>query len=153
MTWRSTQLNQTLCDQDQLILNLFANKDVKYVGNDLEFKNLLSHSQNSHNLVLIINFGVWCSDIVDICQKNLVAPIQNFYIGINRYCIRGNDTNQHFVNTGCAGKDIATMLTSVVFPLGYSVTNSGHYDNDLGRHFNFVQPLTWVYGSKTNTGH
>jgi hypothetical protein len=153
MTWRSIQLNQQLCDQDQVILKLFDGKDVKYVGNDFEFRNIIGHRDESNNLVLIINHSMWCSNIVKLCTQYLAAPINTFYIGINRYCIKGNDTEQNFLNTDQPGLDIIAMLEKITKELGYTVTQSGSYDRDLGRHFNFVQPLTWVYGSKTNASN
>lgn len=153
MSWRSTQLNQELCDQDRIILDLFTDKDVNYVGNDNEFKKLLNHNSSSTNLILIVNNNVWCSDIVELLVQHLQHPVDTFYIGLNRYCIKGNDTQEKFLNTGNHGTDLVLMISDVVARLGYSVSKSGSYDNDLGRHFNFVQPLTWAYGSKTNTSN
>lgn len=152
MSWRSTQLNQELCDQDRVILDLFDGKDVHYVGYDQEFKSLLNHSAESKNLILIFNRPVWCSDIVAQCHRYLTPLIETFYIGVNRYCIKGNDTVKMFATTGNHGQDIVNMLNTIVSDVGCSVVKSGHYDQDLGRHFNFVQPLTWIYGAKTNQG-
>ena len=153
MSWRSTQLNQELCDQDRVILDLFAGQDVNYVGGDHEFEELLNHNSSSKNLVLIVNHNVWCSDIVKIFEQYLIDPIDTFYIGLNRYCVKGNDTEEKFSNTSSYGQDIISMISNMVARLGYSVNQSGSYDNDLGRHFNFVQPLTWAYGSKANTSN
>ena len=153
MSWRSTQLNQELCDQDRVILDLFAGQDVNYVGRDHEFKKLLNHNSSSTNLVLVVNNNVWCSDIIKLLGQYLTHPINTFYIGLNRYCVKGNDSEEEFLNTGSYGQDLVSMIDHVVARLGYSVDQSGSYDNDLGRHFNFVQPLTWAYGSKANTSN
>jgi hypothetical protein len=153
MSWRSTQLNQELCNQDRVILDLFHHKDVNYIGNDNEFKRLLNHNNSSTNLILIINHNVWCSDIVKFLCQHLKHPINTFYIGLNRYCVKGNDTQEEYLNTGNHGNDLVLMINNVVAQLGYSVSKSGSYDKDLGRHFNFVQPLTWAYGSKANTSN
>lgn len=153
MSWRSIQLQQQLCDQDQMILDLFQGSTVKYVGDDSEFKLLLNTDYTSSNLVLIINYNVWCSDIIKVCQTHLTGAINNFYIGINRYRVQGNDTNNQFVTGNGHGRDIINLISTVVEQLGYSVTKSGSYDNDQGRYFNFVQPLTWVYGTKAHPNY
>ena len=153
MSWRSIQLNQQLCDQDRLILDLFQDSTVKYVGDDNEFKLLLNNDRTSSNLVLIINYNVWCSDIIKLCQIHLTESIDNFYIVINRYRILGNDTTEQFLTGAGYSRDIINMISTVVERLGYSITKHGFYDHDQGRHFNFVQPLTWVYGNKTHPGH
>ena len=153
MSWRVTQLNQELCDQDRVILDLFAGQDVNYVGRDSEFKKLVNHNSSSTNLILIVNNSVWCSDIIELISQHLKRPVETFYIGLNRYCVKGNDTEGNFLDTGSHGNDLVLMVSNIVSKLGYSVTKFGSYDNDLGRHFNFVQPLTWAYGSKTNTSN
>jgi len=153
MSWRSTQLNQELCDQDCVILDLFADKDVNYIGRDVEFKKLLNHNSSATNLILIVDDNVWCSDIIKMLNQHLKYSVETFYIGLNRYCVKGNDTEEKFLGTGKHGNDLISMIDNVVSKLNYSVIKSGCYDNDFGRSFNFVQPLTWVYGSKTNTGN
>lgn len=151
MSWRTTQLGQDLCDQDRLILNLFKNTDLKYIGSDHEFKRVIPHDDHSSNLVLVINYEVWCSDITKLIRKYLCSPIDRFYIGINRYYIKGNDTTEKFKSTNNHGQDIVAMLATMTERVGYKVTKSGFYDKDMGRHFNFVQPLTWIYGHKVET--
>lgn len=155
MSWRTVQLGQDLCDQDQLILDLFKNKDVRYIGSDNEFAQMLSCNELAANLILVINHNVWCSDVVKLVSKHLVTPIDNFYIGINRYCILGNDTTETFTVSNHNGQDIVNMLSNLAQRAGYTTTKSGFYDQDIGRYFNFVQPLTWIYGnrSKTNTSN
>ena len=150
MSWRTTQLDQELCDQDRIILDLFTNNDVNYVGRDNEFKKLLNHQSSATNLILIINNSIWFSDIIKCCNQHLQPSVETFYIGINRYCIKGNDTAKNFSSTGHQGNDLISAIDTIVSKLGYSINKFGCHDNDLGRHFNFVQPLTWVYGSKTN---
>lgn len=154
MSWRSIQLAQNLCDQDKIILNLFKDSTVKYVGGDQEFKQHLHISDTASNLVLVINNTVWCSDVIAICQTHLIDAIDKFYIGVNRYTLLGNDTCRNMEITNQPGNDYNRFLTSIVNDLGFCVLESGTFDNDLGRYFNFVQPLTWIYGNKiTNKGN
>lgn len=148
MSWRSTQLEDQLCDQDQLIVNLFKNKTVKYVGSDLEFQKSLTVDPLSKNLVLILNSPMWVSELINSCQAHLSSDVEEFYIGINRYQILGNDTNLVFENTTAHGSRILNLISTVASCQGFKITKSGHFDQDLGRYFNFVQPLTWLYGYK-----
>ena len=149
MSWRQTQLDQSLCDQDRLILQLFENCSVKYIGQDAEFAERLTVDNDSPNLILIINQPVWCSELVALCKTHLTDLIQTFYIGINRYYIKGNDTTVNINLSDNKGQDIIDFVSGQAQASGHVTTQSGHYDQDLGRHFNFVQPLTWVYGHKT----
>lgn len=151
MTWRKVQLGEGLCDQDQLILNFFGQRPVKYVGHDQEFASHLNCANNASNLILIVNHPVWCSDIKKLCIDNLTGQVRKFYLGINRYQILGNDLVEQ-VDVGHGhGQNIIFMITAFVNQLGFDVLKSGAHDHDRGRHFNFVQPLTWIYGiNKTN---
>jgi hypothetical protein len=149
MSWRSTQLGSDLCDQDRLILNLFGDRPVRYIGTDTEFAANLNCDQSSTALILILNQPLWLSQVVEQCQQHLADPVDTFYIGINRYCVKGNNTTSTFDDTGSPGRDLINMLESVIRELGYTKTDSGYFDQDLGRYFNFVQPLTWIYGTKT----
>jgi hypothetical protein len=154
MSWRLTQLGSELCEQDQVILNLFKDRPVRYIGTDTEFAAKLNCEQSSTELILILNQPLWTSQLIDQCRQYLVNPINTFYIGINRYCVKGNNTTRNFVNTGSHGSDLINMLEDIISELGYEKTNSGNFDCDLGRYFNFVQPLTWIYGKqKTNSNH
>lgn len=154
MSWRTVQLAQELCDQDHVILNLFQNQPVQYVGSDAEFAKRLTVSADASNLILILDQPQWCSNVISACQHYLDSNIDRFYIGVNRYTLLGNDTNWPVAVTGRHGIDYVEFLSSIVHKLGFSVTASGTMDNDLGRHFNFVQPLTWIYGiKKTNHSH
>tara|TARA_R110000868_G_scaffold214205_1_gene464308 strand:- start:1168 stop:1632 length:465 start_codon:yes stop_codon:yes gene_type:complete len=147
MTWRHTQLENQLCDQDQLILGLFNNQSVRYIGNDVKFAEHLVLDNTATNLILILNDPIWISDLYHILHKNLIFPITNFYIGINRYHILGNDTTIVIENLGQAGANIIQVVDKIISKLNFKITKHGTHDNDLGRHFNFVQPLTWAYGS------
>jgi hypothetical protein len=149
MSWRQTQLGQSFCDQDRLILELFGSSPVKYVSRNLEFAEHLNQSDCSENLILIINQPIWCSELITLCKTQLTSSIKTFYIGVNRYCIKGNDTTVEFTITEHKGKDIIDFVDSQIQTLDYSVKKSGHFDQDLGRYFNFVQPITWLYGNKT----
>jgi hypothetical protein len=148
MSWRNTQLGNQLCDQDQLILSLFHNKNVNYVGPDLEFQKKLAYQDNANNLVLIFNQPIWVSDIISACQQHLTDRVDTFYIGINRYYVLGNNTSRNIISRGCHGNDLVQFLKELVLEHGYLTSKSGHYDQDQGRYFNFVQPLTWIYGHK-----
>ena len=146
MSWRFTQLGNSFCDQDKLILSLFNNMPVNYVGTDREFQNSLLHDPVSPNLILVLNNPIWISGIFKKCQQCLTSNVKTFYIGINRYQVLGNDTNVEFDSTDTYSKDLIKLLTNVAEQQGFTIDQSGHHDQDLGRYFNFVQPLTWVYG-------
>jgi len=151
MSWRSLQIKQNACTQDQVILNLFKNKIVRYVGRDLEFAAKLDTNDNAKHLIAIINSPLWLSTWIDRVRSLLeVSRYETFYIGVNRYHIIGNDTNLKF-DTNCdSGMHIINLLSKIATQQGYTVTQSDYFDDDLGRHMNFVQPVTWVYGTSIN---
>lgn len=149
MSWRSDQLGGTLCDQDRIIIELFKDSSVNYVGYDQEFKQHLKYDANSANLVLILNDPMWLSNIADKCKKHLSTHVNTFYIGINRYRVLGNDTTISERNTGNHSKDLIAVIAEIAASQGFTVAKYGHFDQDRGKYFNFVQPLTWVYGYKT----
>ena len=149
MSWRQAQLGQSLCDQDRLILQLFDRTPVKYIGHDQEFAAHLAQHAQAENLILIINQPVWCSELIALCKTQLIDCIETFYIGINRYYIKGNDTNINFKISEHKGKDIIDFVSKQLQVHGYVTTKSGSFDHDRGRLYNFVQPLTWLYGHKT----
>jgi len=154
MSWRSTQLENRLCDQDHLILNLFKNKTVNYVGPDIEFQQQLAHDSNSTNLVLVLNKPMWISNVVTMCQMHLNNNVDTFYVSINRYQVLGNDTNREINCTDNHSSDLIQLVTDIAKEQEFEVVKSGQYNQDLGRYFNFVQPLTWVYGHhNTNQSH
>jgi hypothetical protein len=142
MSWRSVQLGSTLCDQDQLIVDLFQGMPVNYVGNDAEFAQYLNCGEMADNLILTINCAHWVSDILKICQKHLTDNIERVYFSVNRYCLLGNDTELP-VN------DLVELLAYTVRQHGFKVVKQSRIERDLGRYFNFIQPLTWIYGTKT----
>jgi len=149
MSWRSVQLGSNNCDQDNVILKLFDSQSVKYVGDDLEFAKHLNQDDRAENLILIINQSIWCSELISLCKTQLTDSIKTFYIGINRYCVKGNDTTIDFKISENKGKDLIDFIDSQIQTYGYLTKLSGHFDLDQGRYFNFVQPLTWLYGNKT----
>ena len=149
MSWRTVQLGDQLCDQDRLLMNLFHNVSVNYIGFDHEFKQQLIHDPNSANLVLILNSPVWISDIITTCQKHLTNSVETFYIGINRYLVLGNDTTMLIENTGNCSSNLIHLITEIAKIQKFTVTKFGQFDQDHGRYFNFIQPLTWVYGHNT----
>jgi hypothetical protein len=147
MTWRFTQLQNSLCEQDQLILTLFENKKVRYIGDDNEFAQYLDCDNLAENLVLIINRAMWISEILECCSRQFTTPTDCFYIGINQYLILGNDTNLSADNP-------VDLIKQHVRSLGFDIVKHSEIQRDLGRQFNFVQPKTWVYGNKnTNQSH
>jgi hypothetical protein len=154
MTWRHIQLGNDVCDQDSLILSLFSGQSVRYVGSDLGFCEKLSIDIDSPNLILIINEPHWVSEIQKILETNLLSHTEKFYVGINRYQVVGNDTDIEFNITDQKGQDIINMMTFYVNRQGFTVLKTGRFDQDRGRYFNFVQPLTWMYGTnETNHCH
>lgn len=149
MSWRTIQLGEKLCDQDQVILDLFCDKSVRYIGTDSEFIRHLTVDTNSSKAIIIINQNIWLSDLIkQITQELTKVHTDEFYIGINRYVISGNDTTKTF--NGHGGHCLLEFITEQLESLGFYVTKSGLLDNDRGRYFNFVQPLTWVYGTNKN---
>jgi hypothetical protein len=147
MNQQRTHLENQLCDQDQLILELFNNQSVRYIGNDVEFAQHLILDNTSTNLILVLHTPFWISDLYRILHKNLTFSVTNFYIGINRYCLLGNDTTMIIEDLGQAGANIIQVVDKIVRKLNFKITKHGTYDHDYGRYFNFVQPLTWAYGS------
>ena len=150
MSWRSLQLKQKACSQDQAVLELFKNKKVKYIGKDVEFAAMLDLDVNSQHLVSVINDPLWLSEMIDTVKQLLVPnEFETFYISVNRYLIIGNDTDISFDRHIDSGATIINLLTSIAQKQGYAVIKSDYFDNDKGRHMNFVQPVTWIYGSST----
>lgn len=151
MSWRSLQLRQKACSQDQVVLELFKNKKVKYIGADFEFAAMLDLDAQSQHLVYVINQPLWLSEMLDKVKKLLVPnEFKTFYISVNRYQIVGNDTDITFDRRIDSGATIINLLTSIAQKQGYAVIKSDYFDNDRGRHMNFVQPVTWIYGTSTD---
>jgi hypothetical protein len=149
MSWRTVQLKDDLCDQDRLILNLFNGRPVQYIGTDIEFSKHLNLSKHAQSIVLIFNRTAWLSELIEFIEQTLTSKQgQEFYIGINRYCICGNDTNIEFdTNTS---QDLIKFISQRINTLGYTIIDSGSFDQDQGKYFNFIQPLTWIYGTNKN---
>lgn len=91
MTWRTVQLGNKLCDQDHIILNLFKNRPVKYIGNDHDFSKNLNIDTNSKSVIAIFNHPAWLSEFLIFVKKS-IRDSEEFYLGINRYQLLGNDT-------------------------------------------------------------
>jgi hypothetical protein len=150
MSWRSLQIKQNACTQDRVVMNLFKNKTVCYVGRDLEFASKLNVDINAKNLIAIINSPYWLSACIDYVRSLLeIGRFETFYIGINRYHILGNDTDLKFDPNCDSGAHLINLLSQIATQQGYTVNQSSYFDDDLGRHMNFVQPVTWVYGTST----
>lgn len=151
MSGRVTQLANELCEQDQLILDLFKDKLVKFVGSDLSFARNLSIDPMAANLVAIYNTEGWVSNLIDFITLHLCSKhYTNFYFGINRYQLIGNNTNLVFDSSTDSGQLIIDLIDTIAKKYGYQIQQSGYYDNDFGKKFNFIQPLTWVYGTAGN---
>lgn len=146
MSWRTIQLGSSLCDQDLLILSLFENKPVRYLGEDYFFSQKLLLDNDSTNLILIFNKPVWLSEIKKSICDSLSTPTNKIYLGINRYCIKGNDTYDNINCTNNLGNDIINYVGCYLKTFGIVEKNRGSFDHDSGKHFNFVQPITWFYG-------
>ena len=142
MSWRSTQLGNNNCDQDKLILDLFKNKPVHYIGNDTGFASRLNLDPTSEHAVAIFNHTGWLSELVEFIQD--LKEYKSFYLGINRYCVLGNNTDIEF-DEHADGQNLVVLVQSILSH--YSTYKSGTFDDDQGKYFNFVQPLTWVYGT------
>lgn len=150
MSWRTVQLNDNLCDQDLLILDLFKNKSVRYIGKDTEFSQHLTVSEDAKNVVAIFNQPGWLSDLLAFINDIVnTTELEDFYVGINRYCLYGNDTDIAFPENSTS-RDLIDLLTKKFNSYGFVVTKFGVNDQDQGKYFNFVQPITWIYGTNKN---
>jgi hypothetical protein len=150
MSWRTIQLQDQTCDQDDIILDLFKDQSVNYIGIDDEFAEKLMLASDSDKLIAIFNGKEqWLSELIEFVEQQLKnTQYQTFYFGINRYLILGNDTNLSFNQIDSSGEQIINLITDIFEQYGCFVTQSGKFDDDRGRYFNFVQPLTWVYGHR-----
>jgi hypothetical protein len=148
MTWRNLQLKNKDCTQDTLVLNFFQNKSVRYVGQDREFEKRLQLDANSTNLIAVINRSIWISDLIEFIKTNLSVPTTSFYFGVNRYLVQGNDTTIQFDPVLDSGFSLTALMKNVAESMGYVVEKAGYFDDDQGRHFNFAQPVTYIYGTQ-----
>lgn len=147
MTWRTVQLGNKLCDQDQIILNLFGDRPVRYIGNDNDFSNHLNVDYNSKSVIAIFNHPAWLSEFLIFVKKS-IRDSKEFYLGINRYQLLGNDTTHQFPNG--SGEQILLIVKDIALNMNFTILQSGTMDDDAGRYFNFVQPVTWIYGTNKN---
>jgi hypothetical protein len=150
MSWRYVQLKNQNCDQDSIILDLFNGQSVTYLGQDNEFAEKLLLDDDSSNLIAIFNNKeTWLSELIQFVEEQLKKPhYQTFYFGINRYLISGNDTNLSFDQSKSTGEQLINLVTNIFEHFDCHVIQSGKFDEDAGRYFNFVQPLTWIYGHR-----
>lgn len=142
-SWRSVQLGNDNCDQDNIILGLYKNVPVKYIGPDLEFASKLVLDENSKHIVAIFNTANWLSTFIEFVLN--LEHATSFYLGVNRYTIQGNDTNLTFDYSKPSGQTIIELVGKIL--PNFNIVKSGSFDNDQGRYFNFVQPLTWIYAT------
>ena len=143
MSWRSVQLGTSNCDQDEVILNLYKNVPVNYIGHDTEFAQKLSLDPSSNHAVAIFNHKAWMSELIEFIQN--LKKYKSFYLGINRYVVLGNNTNITFNTTDSEGQSLLGLVHRIL--PDFNMIDSGTFDNDQGKYFNFVQPLTWIYGT------
>ena len=122
MSWRSVQLGTSNCDQDEVILNLYKNVPVNYIGTDTEFAKKLTIDPLSKHAVAVFNKPSWLSDFI------------NFVYDLKQYTVNRTDSEN------------LIFLVKQALP-NCNISQSGFYDNDKGQYFNFVQPLTWLYGA------
>ena len=146
MSWRNIQLGTELCDQDLLILSLFKKKLVRYIGNDNFFSQYLLLDDKSPNLILILNKPLWLSEIHSIIDESMSVPTEEIYLGINRYCVLGNDTYKNISLTSDCGNNLLDHISHYFKKFNIVEKNRGSLDDDSGGYFNFVQPVTWWHG-------
>lgn len=147
---RLLQLGDQLCDQDRLILELFKNKSVHYDGHDLIFANHLNQTGRKNNLVLIINSPFWLSELINKINSSCCEDFESCYIAINRYYLLGNDTLPNLSILPNIGETLIKLITDCLATKNFIVQKYGHKDHDHGKHFNFVQPLTWIYATNSH---
>ena len=144
MSWRTVQLGDSNCDQDQIILDFYGNLAVNYIGNDPEFAKKLTIDANSEHAVAVFNQPGFLSEFIDFVQQ--LAQYKTFYLGVNRYFILANDTTLTYDSVNKADSENLFLTVKRVLP-NCNIVQSGSFDDDQGRYFNFVQPLTWVYAT------
>lgn len=155
MNWRLIQLGSTTCDQDRKLLELIDNRSVRIHGNHQGFDQFCNLEPQSDFCVIFLNSPAWLSEMRNRLQEYLQLPTTCVYVGINRYLIKGNDTEYRMTNHNDGhGQQILTWAQQQLTKLGFVCLQQGHMDKDLGRFFNFVQPLTWIYAEHaTNKSH
>lgn len=148
MNWRKTQLGYDLCDQDRVILNLIGQRPVRIHGQDAGFAQFCTVDPGSSFCLVFFNQPVWLSQIRDLLRRDLTSEITHCYIGINRYRILGNDIVQDILPknpSSSHGQNLIAVISLWLEDLNLQVKQTGAMDQDRGKYFNFVQPLTWIY--------
>jgi hypothetical protein len=149
MSWRAVQLGSTTCDQDRKLLQLINNRSVRIYGDHQGFDQFCSLDPHSDFCVIFLNTPAWLSEIRDSLYKYLELPTNCVYVGVNRYQIKGNDIGNFPINhSDNHSQQILTWTQQTLHKLGFQTLQQGYMDKDLGRYFNFVQPLTWIYAER-----
>jgi hypothetical protein len=149
MNWRTVQLGTDTCDQDREILNLVGQRSVRIYGEHLGFDQFCRTDQHSNFCLIFFNRPLWLSEIQQRCIDSVTIPTKYLYVGLNRYQIKGNDIKYSLNYPGLScGQAVLRWLENCVIDLGFTVVKKNCYENDQGRYFNFVQPLTWIYAEK-----
>ena len=146
MLWRTAQLGEQNCEQDNIILKLYKDVPVKYIGADAVFARKLKLDNSSNHVIAVFNQYAWLSEFIEFVK--LLNSSQSFYLGVNRYMLLGNDTNIRFDFDTPSGKLIIDLVDKLL--PAFNIVQSGFRDDDQGRYFNFVQPLTWIYATNKN---
>jgi hypothetical protein len=143
MNWRNLQLDGQLCDQDKVIVSIYDQMPVRYLGDDIDFAQYLTIDEQSRHIVAIFNQPGWMTDFIRFIDN--LKDASSFYLGINRYLIIGNDTSIAFDNNLTNSE---CLIDFVIKHLqNFKISKQGFNENDNGRYFNFVQPLTWIYAT------
>jgi hypothetical protein len=155
MTWRDVQLGSNLCDQDRLILDLVQERSVRIHGDNTGFDRFCNIDPQSDFGLIFFNRSLWLSEIRQQLRDFSAKNIKCLYVGINRYQIKGNDTSYSSKNQNdTPGVELLCWLEHCLAEIGFSVKKKGFFDEDRGRFYNFVQPLTWLYAEyATNSNH
>ncbi len=147
MSWRTVQLGTSNCDQDQIILDLYKDTAVDYIGNDPEFASKLTLDINSEHAVAVFNQPGLLSDFINFIQQ--LSKYKTFYLGINRYFILGNDTTLTYDTVNKTESE--NLFLTVGQVLNCNIVQSGPYDNEPGRDLDFgkifieLYILSWVW--------
>lgn len=145
MNWRTTQLGDQLCDQDQVILDLVAGRPVRVHGNHNGFDRWIQIDDHSDFCLIFINQPFWLSQVRDFCVQHMRPGTRQVYIGINRYQIKGNDTDYQAPPHLSPGQALLRWLGMLLEHQGFIIRSQNCLERDRGRYFNAVQPLTWIY--------
>ena len=84
MNWRSVQLGDDSCDQDNIIKELIDNRPVLIHGRDHGFSRMVKIDDKSETCLIFFNEPLWLSTIRDRCSLYLSQDIKHCYISINR---------------------------------------------------------------------